>query len=79
MSTFYNIIAQSGGGPWVIKHIDGWYYMTRTTGIDLRIWRSHLLTTIDADAGQIVWKPSGSGPACKAIWAPELHFIQSAW
>ncbi len=78
-NTFYNVIAQDGADPWVYKHTDGWYYMTRSTGVDVRIWRSRTFTSIDAGDTIVAWKPSGSGPACTEIWAPELHFIRSSW
>lgn len=79
VSRFFNVIAQEGADPWVYKHTDGWYYMTRTTGTNVRIWRSRTFTSIDAGESRIVWKSPDSGPACHAIWAPELHFIQSSW
>ena len=79
VSTFYNVIAQDGADPWVYKHTDGWYYMTRTTGVDVRIWRSRSLTSIDAGDSIAAWTSSGSGSACAGFWAPELHFLQSSW
>ena len=78
VSTFYNVIAQNGADPWVYKHTNGWYYMTRTTG-DVSLWRSRRLTSIEAGDRIVVWSSPGSGPACRSAWAPELHFIQSRW
>ncbi|CAF0896877.1 unnamed protein product [Rotaria sordida] len=79
VNTFYNVIAQDGADPWVYKHTDGLYYFTRTTGGDVRIWRSRSFTSIDAGESRIVWRSPNSGPACRAVWAPEIHFIQSSW
>jgi GH43 family beta-xylosidase len=79
VTTFYNVIAQDGADPWVFKHTDGWYYMTRTTGGDVRIWRSRTFTSIDAGDTRVAWTSPGSGPACASFWAPELHFFQSSW
>jgi GH43 family beta-xylosidase len=79
VSTFYNVIAQDGADPWVYKHTDGWYYLTRTTGGNVRIWRSRTFTSIDAGDSIVVWTPPGSGPACRSVWAPELHLFQSSW
>ncbi len=79
VSTFYNVIVQDGADPWMYRHTDGWYYLTRTTGGNVQIWRSLSLTSIDGGETISVWAPSGSGPACSAIWAPELHFINSIW
>jgi GH43 family beta-xylosidase len=53
--------------------------MTRTTGGDVRIWRSRTFTSIDAGDSIVAWKPPDSGPACRDIWAPELHLFQSHW
>ena len=79
VSTFYNVIVQDGADPWVYQHTDGWYYMTFTTGGDVRIWRSRSLTSIVAGDSILAWKPSGLEPACRDVWAPELHFIHSSW
>ena len=79
VKTFYNVIAQDGADPWVYKHTDGWYYTTRTTGDDVRVWRSRSLTSIDAGESCIAWQSPKTGPACAGIWAPELHFLQSKW
>ncbi|CAF3692512.1 unnamed protein product [Rotaria sp. Silwood1] len=67
VDTFYNVIAQDGADPWVYKHTNGWYYFTKTTGSDIRIWRSHTFTSMDAGECIIVWRPPNSGPACRAI------------
>ncbi|CAF3657472.1 unnamed protein product [Rotaria socialis] len=79
VNTFYNVIAQDGADPWVYKHTDGWYYSTRTTGGDVRIWRSRTFTSMDAGESRVVWRSSNSGPACRDIWAPEIHFLKSSW
>lgn len=78
VTTFYNVIAQDGADPWVFKHTDGWYYMTRTTG-DVRIWRSRTFTSIEAGDSVLAWSSSGSGAACRSAWAPELHLFDSHW
>lgn len=78
VTNFYNVIAQDGADPWVYKHTNGYYYMTRTTG-DVRLWRSRTFTSFDAGDSILVWSSPGSGPACKSAWAPELHFFDSKW
>lgn len=70
---FYNIITQDGADPWVYKHTDGFYYFTKTTGVNVTIWKSPQLTTIDAARPKVI-QTGGSG-----IWAPELHYINEAW
>ncbi len=79
VSTFYNVIVQRNADPWMYQHTDGWYYLTCTTGGNVAIWRSLSLTSIDGGDSISVWAPSGSGPACTNVWAPELHFINSTW
>lgn len=79
VNTFYNVIAQSGADPWVYRHTDRWYYMTRTTGGDVRIWRSRTFTSFDAAESKSIWVSPGVGPACRDVWAPEIHYLQNAW
>ncbi|CAF3949755.1 unnamed protein product [Rotaria sp. Silwood1] len=67
VDTFYNVIAQDGADPWVYKHTDGWYYSTKTTGGDVRIWRSRTFTSMDAGESLIVWRSPNSGAACRAV------------
>lgn len=40
----YNVIGAAD--PWVIKHTDGWYYMTYTTNDNVTILRSKILTYV---------------------------------
>ncbi len=79
VNTFYNVIAQNGADPWVYKHTDGWYYMTFTTGGDVRIWRSQSFTSWDASESRSVWHLPKLGPQVSDVWAPEIHFIRSHW
>ena len=79
VNTFYNVVAQSGADPWVYKHTDGWYYSTRTTGGDVRIWRSRSLTSLGAGYSKSIWGVISNSSACRDIWAPEIHYIQSKW
>lgn len=72
-NNFYNIITQDGADPWVYKHTDGFYYFTKTTGVNVTLWKSPQLTTIDAVRPKVI-QTGGSG-----IWAPELHYINGAW
>jgi GH43 family beta-xylosidase len=45
----------------------------------VRIWRSRSFTYTDAGESRIVWRSPNSGAACRAVWAPEIHFVQSRW
>ncbi|MDU4694773.1 MAG: family 43 glycosylhydrolase [Paenibacillus sp.] len=70
---FYNILMQDGADPWVYKHTDGYYYFTKTTGVDVTVWKSASLTGVDAAPRRVI--PTGG----HGIWAPELHYIHGAW
>ena len=79
VTTFYNVIAQTGSDPCVYRHTDRWYYMTRTTGGDVRLWRSRTFTSFDAAENKKIWAPLDDGPACQDVWAPEIVFLDSKW
>ena len=79
VSNFFNVINQDGADPWVYKHTDGNYYMTKTTGNNITLWRSKTLTGLDAGDSKVVFTPPATGPNSQDIWAPELHWINNAW
>ena len=79
VDNFYNVISPTGADPWVYQHTDGWYYMTRTTGGYVRIWRSRTFTSFGASESKTIWTSPNTGPACRDVWAPEIHYIKSAW
>jgi GH43 family beta-xylosidase len=79
VGNFFNVINQDGADPWVYKHSNGYYYMTKTTGNNVTLWRSRTLTGLDAGDSKVVFTPPASGPNSKNIWAPELHWINNAW
>lgn len=76
---FYNVLAPGGADPWVLRHTDGDYYFTATTGSDLRLWRSRSLVGIVAGEMKIVRTAGGPGPSSQQFWAPELHFLDGKW
>jgi GH43 family beta-xylosidase len=74
--TFTNPIISNGADPWAIYH-DGYYYLTVTTGTDIKVRRATRLTGtsgIGAVSPVRVFTPPA--PNTNGIWAPELHFIQ---
>lgn len=79
VSNFYNVIIQDGADPWVYKHTDRWYYISRSILSGIAIWRARTFTSLDAGAFKTVWSVSNSTPACADIWAPEMHYIDSKW
>ena len=79
VSTFYPFLSQDGADPWVLKHpTDGFYYATKSTQVNVVIWRSRSLSTLDIGESRVIWTPNNT-TACRDIWAPELHFIQQKW
>ena len=77
--TFFNTILADGADPWVVRHSDGYYYMTVTTGSNIRLWRSRNLSGLGAGESKVVWRPASSGPSSRSIWAPELHPVNGKW
>lgn len=76
---FFNVIVPNGEDPWVYKHTDGTYYLSRSTDGHISLWKSPYLTTLHAGVSKTVWKPPQKGSASKHIWAPEIHFINNKW
>lgn len=76
---FENPVMGDGADPWIVKHTDGYYYYTHTTGNNITIWKSKNLTDLDKGEKKVVWKPAPDAPNRDAMWAPELHFINGKW
>lgn len=75
-ASFANPIIAGGADPWIAWH-DGYYYLTHTTGGDVRIRSATKLTGpngIGAATPEIVFRPKGTHRS--NVWAPELHFLQ---
>jgi GH43 family beta-xylosidase len=78
-STFYNVLLPNGADPWVVRHSDGYYYMTVSTGGSVRLWRSRSLTGLGGGQQRVAWTPPAAGPSSKHLWAPELHHVGGKW
>ncbi|KAH7107358.1 glycoside hydrolase family 43 protein [Auriculariales sp. MPI-PUGE-AT-0066] len=75
-ATYTNPVKPGGGAdPWVIKIGDS-YFMTYTTGGDIRVTRSSNLAQW-AETGVQVWAPNGQDYG--SIWAPELHVVNGTF
>ena len=77
-NTFTNPLLSSGPDPWVIQK-DDWYYVTHTTGKNLRLYRTKEMSDLRNAEMKTVWTPPASGMNSKQIWAPEIHFLQGKW
>jgi len=76
--TFTNPLLPSGADPWVI-YKDGYYYYTNTLGNKISLWKTKDLHKLKEVAPVTVWTPPKEGPNSKAIWAPEVHFLDGNW
>jgi GH43 family beta-xylosidase len=73
---FTNAIISDGADPWIVFK-DGYYYLTATTGGDVKVRQATRLAGtngIGAASPVRVFKPPA--PYNQEVWAPELHFIQ---
>jgi GH43 family beta-xylosidase len=77
-ATFTNPILSSGADPWVV-HKDGYYYYTNTVGDRISLWKTKNLHKVREAKPVTVWTPPEKGPNSKAIWAPELHYLDDKW
>lgn len=66
-----NPILPSGPDPFIAVH-DGAYYITHTTGRDIRIRKASTLTGLATAPPVQVWTDSDPARCCN-LWAPELH------
>lgn len=77
-NTFTNPLLTSGPDPWVEQKGD-WYYVTHTTGKDLRLYRTKRMSELRNAEVKTVWTPPATGMNAKQIWAPEIHLLQGKW
>lgn len=76
--TFVNPLVTLGPDPWVLQK-DGWYYVTHTTGRDLRLYRTRAMSRLREAEMKTVWTPPATGMNARQIWAPEIHFFDGRW
>jgi GH43 family beta-xylosidase len=73
---FFNVVAPDGADPWVVKHPDGWYYATVTTGQDVTLLRSKTISGLGGGERKVVYQPP---PEARNLWAPEIHHLAGQW
>lgn len=76
--TFTNPLLSSGADPWVV-YKDGYFYYTNTLGNKINLWKTKKMQDLREVSPVTVWTPPSTGPNSKAIWAPELHFLDNKW
>ena len=78
-STFTNPLLGDGADPWVVRHDDGFYYYTQTTGSDITLWRTKDITDLENAERKVVWMPAQGAVNGTHLWAPELHLLDGRW
>ena len=77
--TFTNPILESAPDPYVYKHTDGYYYMTYTTGTNITVRKSKILSCMNVADTKVIWAPPENTPYSKALWAPEIYNFDNNW
>lgn len=77
-SLFLNPIHTSGPDPWVF-HMDDQYYLTFTTGINVTLYWTEIMSDLTDASSRVIWTPPPTGPNSRNIWAPEIHFVNGKW
>ena len=70
-ATFHNPLKRAGADPWIAYH-DGWYYLTSTTGKDIRMRRARTLERLKTAQDKTVWDDDTPGRNMN-FWAAEFH------
>jgi GH43 family beta-xylosidase len=67
--------------PHVLRHSDGYYYLTATVPEYDRIVlrRSKTIAGLADAVEQVIWRKHAQGEMAVHIWAPEIHFIDGKW
>lgn len=71
--TFRNPLKQDGADPWM-TYYKGWYYLTSTTAVDIKMRRARHISELKDVPDQVVWKDDTPGRQ-KDIWATEFHLL----
>ncbi|MDG4831212.1 family 43 glycosylhydrolase [Solwaraspora sp. WMMD1047] len=78
---YTNPIAAQRADPHIVKHTDGFYYLTATAPEYDRIVlrRATTIAGLASAPETVIWRRHGSGEMGAHIWAPELHHINGRW
>ncbi|MGN9766482.1 family 43 glycosylhydrolase [Micromonospora sp. SD12] len=78
---YTNPLANQRADPHIVRHTDGYYYMTATVPQYDRIVlrRATTLQGLATAAETTIWRRHTSGEMGAHIWAPEIHFINNRW
>ena len=70
-ATFHNPLKRNGADPWM-TYFDGWYYLTTTTGGDLKMRRARTFAGLTTADDVEVWDDDTPGRNLN-FWAAEFH------
>lgn len=70
-ATFRNPIKERGADPW-LQYIDGWYYLSTTSGREVKLRRAQHIGELRDAADVVVWKGETEEQS-HGVWAPEFH------
>ena len=72
-ATFRNPLMTDGPDPWLVYH-DGFYYLSATTGEDIRMRRAERLGDLRDTPDVVVWRDPTPSRCCQ-MWAPEVYLL----
>ncbi|MDG4797082.1 family 43 glycosylhydrolase [Micromonospora sp. WMMD1082] len=78
---YTNSLVAQRADPHIVKHTDGYYYLTATVPAYDRIVlrRATTLQGLASAPETTIWTRHTSGEMSAHIWAPEIHFINGRW
>ncbi|MCZ7429974.1 family 43 glycosylhydrolase [Micromonospora sp. WMMA1949] len=78
---YTNPLVNQRADPHIVRHTDGYYYMTATVPEYDRIVlrRATTLQGLASATETTIWRRHTSGEMGAHIWAPEIHFINGRW
>ncbi|MGC4892274.1 family 43 glycosylhydrolase [Micromonospora sp. DT31] len=79
--SYTNPLVNQRADPHIVRHADGYYYMTATVPQYDRIVlrRATTLAGLATATETTIWRRHTSGEMGAHIWAPEIHFIDGRW
>lgn len=76
-----NPLVAQRADPQVLRHHDGWYYLTATVPeydrLELR--RARSIAGLATAEPTTIWRKKTAGAMSAHIWAPELHYLDGRW
>ena len=74
-ATFRNPLKKDGADPW-LEYYDGWYYLSTTTAVDVKLRRARKLGDLATAPDVEVWKDTDPSRS-HDVWAAEFHRLDN--